>query len=117
MRLQTHIATATSLFDAPVDHSTTVLQILFEEVRRECARLGLREGQTIRARESTDLHILLEFSDGWTATLARRWARFIEVEVEAGGSERAFSLIPRRGGSDDWSPIRILLDEVSPRGS
>jgi hypothetical protein len=57
--------------------------ILFDLIRRECERVGIREGLRIVLREDTPGHLYLARADGGIAVLRREWGQFIQVEPVA----------------------------------
>jgi hypothetical protein len=56
-----------------------VQHILFEQLREDCARLGLHEGDVVQCR-SSGAYLLLDTEQGGTIVLERDWARFIVVD-------------------------------------
>jgi hypothetical protein len=60
-----------------------VQAILFDLIRQECARVGIREGIRILLREDTPMHLYLDRADGGSAVLRREWGQFIQVEPVA----------------------------------
>lgn len=70
-----------SLLDATPGQAVAVRTILFDLLREECARLGLRPGQTIRVGERTDSHVAVAVPGESTVHLRREWVRFIEVDA------------------------------------
>jgi hypothetical protein len=59
--------------------SATVGPILFDALRGVCRDLGIREGQAIHCRAGTAGVLVLDVADGLTVSLARDWARFIQL--------------------------------------
>jgi hypothetical protein len=56
-----------------------IRRILFDQLRRDCARIGLREGERVRCRRSLPATLLLETETQTSVVLPRDWARFIAV--------------------------------------
>jgi len=60
-----------------------VRAIVFDLIRKECDRMGIRVGVRILLREGTPVHLYLDRVDGTCAVLRREWAQFIQVEPVA----------------------------------
>jgi hypothetical protein len=116
MRLDVPVRPLHSLGDSPVGQSVVIRQILFDGLRSDCERVGVREGQAFRLDEGTHSHLLLETRDGRTAKVRREWARFIEVE-SVGGPQ--WPSEDPKGGSGDL-PERtappVLRESPATRG-
>ena len=69
----------TSLLDVPPGREVVIRHILFEVLREECARRGIRAGEAVRvlARERSD--VALAVQEGRTVRLPRKWGEFIEA--------------------------------------
>jgi hypothetical protein len=57
-----------------------VRRILFDLLRTHCSRLGIREGDLVRAGGEGETTLLLERPGGGLLPCSRDWARFIQVE-------------------------------------
>ena len=77
----TLFAAPLALDGAAVGPTVTVRRILFEGLRLECARAGIREGTPLRLAMETGSHLLVELPGAVTAVIRRDWARFIEVQT------------------------------------
>lgn len=58
-----------------------ILSFTYGAVRGLCSDLGIREGETVRCRAGTGGVLVLDTADGHTVSLARDWARFIELDL------------------------------------
>lgn len=63
--------------------SGTVQSFLFGSLRSLCDDLGIRQGETVRCRAGTAGVLILDTQDGHTVSVARDWARFIRVGIDA----------------------------------
>jgi hypothetical protein len=59
--------------------SARILSFMYGAVRGLCSDLGIREGETVRCRAGTGGVLVLDTAEGHTVSLARDWARFIEL--------------------------------------
>lgn len=59
--------------------SARILSFMYSAVRGLCSDLGIREGETVRCRAGTGGVLVLDTADGHTVSLARDWARFVEM--------------------------------------
>jgi len=79
MRLHARIP----LHDAGTGQEVVVRRILFDTLRAECARLGVRAGGTIRVERRSGSQLAVALPGACTVLLGSDWARFIEVEPPA----------------------------------
>lgn len=61
--------------------SGTIRTILFGALRALCSDLGIHEGDRVRCRAGTAGVLILETPDGRAISLARDWARFIQLDT------------------------------------
>jgi hypothetical protein len=66
----------------------------YDAVRGLCGDLGIREGELIRCRAGTGGMLVLDTADGRTLSLARDWARYIRVALDA-AAETDSGFLPR----------------------
>lgn len=59
--------------------SGRVVSFMYGAVRGLFGDLGIHEGETVRCRAGTGGVIVLDTADGRTVSLARDWARFVEL--------------------------------------
>jgi hypothetical protein len=62
--------------------SGRVTSFLFGSLRVLCGDLGIREGDIVRCRAGTAGVLVLDTEDGDVVSVAREWARFIQVGPE-----------------------------------
>lgn len=64
--------------------SGKVASFLFGSLRVLCGDLGIREGDIVHCRAGTAGVLILDTEDGDVVSIARDWARFIELRRDAG---------------------------------
>jgi hypothetical protein len=69
----------TSLATARAGQYLCIRRILFDQLRRDCERIGLHEGERIHCRRSLPATLLLETETHRSVVVPRDWARFISV--------------------------------------
>jgi hypothetical protein len=67
--------------------SGQILSFMYGAVRGLCSDLGIREGETIRCRSGTGGVLVVDTADGHTVSLARDWARFVELAPDMPAAE------------------------------
>lgn len=72
-----------SLAAADSGEAIEIRRILFGALRKLCADLGVHEGEVVRCRACTPSQLLLETRAGRVVSLARDWARFIQIAGHA----------------------------------
>ncbi len=75
-----------SLAAADSGEAIEIRRILFGALRNLCADLGVHEGEVVRCRACTPSQLLLETRAGRVVSLARDWARFIQIAGHAEAS-------------------------------
>ncbi len=72
-----------SLAAADSGEAIEIRRILFGALRNLCADLGVHEGEVVRCRACTPSQLLLETRAGRVVSIARDWARFIQIAAHA----------------------------------
>lgn len=57
-----------------------ILSFTYGALRGLCSDLGIQAGELVRCRAGTGGVLVLDIANGHTVSLARDWARFIELE-------------------------------------
>lgn len=74
-----------SLAAADTGEAVEIHRILFDALRQLCADLDIHEGEVVRCRACTPSQLILETLQGRVVSLARDWARFIQVAPPSPG--------------------------------
>ena len=108
------VPASASLQDVSTRQEVCIRNILFDLVRHECARLGLRVGHRVRVRRRAAQALVIDLPGGRTVALKPECARFVEVEPvrratpAAARPRRSFpsALGWRRAGGRGWRRTR-----------
>jgi hypothetical protein len=72
-------ATSRTLASLAPGESGRIQSFLYSSLRGLLSDLGIHEGEIVRCRAGTGGVLVLDTADGHTVSLARDWARFIEL--------------------------------------
>jgi Fe2+ transport system protein FeoA len=79
--------TSRTLASLTPGESGRIQSFLYTSLRGLLSDLGIHEGEVVRCRAGTGGVLVLDTADGHSVSLARDWARFIEVVPDDSGPQ------------------------------